>query len=110
MHTINVLPNPTHSAPCSLVREATKKKLGLAVLNEKDPFTWSDIRTLVASRSLPHTSFCSWIVAVMTPIFIACFCRYNDVAILTCKDVQFFLSYVELRFAKRKNNKHRLCS
>eukprot|EP00873_Tetraselmis_striata_P045942 jgi/Tetstr1/466206/TSEL_010764.t1 len=86
-----------------------KRTLELAVKNAKEPFAWSDIAKLVRLRCWDDSSICSWIVAVAAAVSFAGFCRYNDLRALRWEDVSFFLTYLECRFVKRKNDQHRPC-
>eukprot|EP00873_Tetraselmis_striata_P006237 jgi/Tetstr1/426501/TSEL_016800.t2 len=87
----------------------TKRTLGLAVKNAKEPFAWSDIAKLVRLRCKDDSGICSWIVAVAAAVSFAGFCRYNDLRVLRWEDVSFLPTYLEFRFVKRKNDQHRLC-
>ena len=98
MHRINLFPSPTLSLPCTMVRSAAKRSLGLAVRNNKEPFTWANVCSLINDRCQRSTGFSSWIIATMAAICFAGFCRYSDAANLLWEDVSFHGSYMELRF------------
>eukprot|EP00873_Tetraselmis_striata_P005580 jgi/Tetstr1/425844/TSEL_016221.t1 len=87
----------------------SKRTLGLAVKNAKEPFAWPDIAKLVRLRCRDDSGICSWTVAVAAAISFAGFCRYNDIRVLQWEDVSFLSTYLEFRFVKRKNDQRRLC-
>eukprot|EP00873_Tetraselmis_striata_P020603 jgi/Tetstr1/440867/TSEL_029140.t1 len=91
------------------LKAAAKRTLGLAVKNTKEPFAWPDIAKLVRLRCRDDSGICSWIIAVAAAVSFAGFCRYIDLRVLRWEDVSFLSTYLEFRFAKRKNDQHRLC-
>ena len=101
---------PTKHAICKLVREAAKRRLGLRLVNQKDPVS---MEVLLCSVSLycrdlgSGVSVLELMFACMALCMFMGFLRFSDMASIYVDGVSFYDDHMEIFLPDRKNDQFR---
>ena len=107
-HRMNRLPAVTQTPLVRAVREAAKRKFGVAIQNMKAPFQWNDVTRFVRQCCNRESSPPRWMLGILTLICFGCMARYDCVHDLRWGKVDMSNEeWVEIEFGKRKGNQYR---
>lgn len=102
-----VADSPTKHPLCKAVRQAAKRRLGLAVQNRKQPLPFSVLEALVEAAAPPGAPLHLLMFATYAMVSYAGFLRYDDTSKLQVQHVRLFPDRTELTLVSRKNDQFR---
>ena len=107
-HRMARLPAVTRTPLVRAVKEAAKRKFGVAVKNMKAPFQWQDLVRFVRQSCNRASSPPRWMLGVLALLCFGCMARYDCVHDLRWGQVDTSQdAWVEVEFGKRKSNQYR---
>lgn len=101
---------PTQDAFVNLVRSALQRKIGIRLINQKEPLEWETVKEIALKvrrglSKLPN-SLAKYGSAIMVIAFCG-FLRFKDMKNIKASDVHFYEDRVEIFLDTRKNDKCR---
>jgi hypothetical protein len=101
---------PTQDAFVNLVRTALQRKIGIMLVNQKEPLEWETVRDIAlrvrkGMCTLPNRP-AQYGACIMVVTFCGFF-RFKDIKNIRASDVHFYEDRVEIFLASRKNDKCR---
>lgn len=110
VHRLAGLPdatNPTKHAMCKMVRECSKRVLGTAVVQRKDPLGLQDLLALVEVFAYTGAPVWSVSIAAFAMVCWAGFLRFDDQCGVLVKDVAVYDTHMEVFVGKAKGDQWR---
>ena len=113
LHELAMVPlgsNPTKCGMAKVIRAAAKRRLGLKLVNQKDPLPFEVLRAGVLCMIGSSWDTCPLIVLSWATMVMVMWCgllRYSDMRNIFVCCVKFFPSHMEIFLCKRKNDQFR---